>query len=143
MYNLGDQFKMSMERAKAKKENMVIGNTYRFTVLTERLIRMEYSPKGIFYDQPSQLVLFRDFSHPEFTVRQDDQFLEITTKYFKLEYSKGKSFNAGKLVPMNNLKVILQNSNPEKLWYYGCPDNEGWGVVSRYLEKHLQDNFWK
>ena len=31
----------------------------------------------------------------------------------------------------------------EKLWYYGCPDNEGWGVVSRYLEKHLQDNFWK
>lgn len=122
MYNLGDQFKMSMARAKAKKENMVIGNTYRFTVLTERLIRMEYSPKGIFYDQPSQLVLFRDFPHPEFTVRQDDQFLEITTKYFKLEYSKGKSFNAGKLVPMNNLKVILQNSNPEKLWYYGHPE---------------------
>ncbi|RHH06982.1 hypothetical protein DW228_20240 [Bacteroides fragilis] len=30
-----------------------------------------------------------------------------------------------------------------ELWYYGCPDNEGWGVVSRYLEKHLQDNFWK
>ena len=40
MYNLGDQFKMSMARAKAKKENMVIGNTYRFTVLTERLIRI-------------------------------------------------------------------------------------------------------
>ena len=30
----------------------------------------------------------------------------------------------------------------EKLWYYSCPDNEGWGVVSRYLEKHLQDNFF-
>ncbi len=30
-----------------------------------------------------------------------------------------------------------------ELWYYDCPDNEGWGVVSRYLEKHLQDNFWK
>ena len=28
----------------------------------------------------------------------------------------------------------------EKLWYYGCPDNEGWGVVSRYLEKHLEIN---
>ena len=35
------------------------------------------------------------------------------------------------------------NEIAEKLWYYGCPDNEGWGVVSRYLEKHLQDNFWK
>ena len=30
-----------------------------------------------------------------------------------------------------------------ELWYYDCPDNEGWGVISRYLEKHLQDNFWK
>jgi len=30
-----------------------------------------------------------------------------------------------------------------ELWDYGCPDNEGWGVVSRYLGKHLQDNFWK
>lgn len=30
-----------------------------------------------------------------------------------------------------------------ELWYYDCPDNEGWGLVSRYLEKHLQDNFWK
>lgn len=31
----------------------------------------------------------------------------------------------------------------ENVWNYGSPDNEGWGVVSRYLEKHLQDNFWK
>lgn len=31
----------------------------------------------------------------------------------------------------------------ESMWGYNNPDNEGWGVVSRYLEKHLQDNFWK
>ena len=31
----------------------------------------------------------------------------------------------------------------ESMWGYNSPDNEGWGVVSRYLEKHLQDNFWK
>lgn len=30
-----------------------------------------------------------------------------------------------------------------KKWWYGSPDNEGWGVVSRYLKKHLQDNLWK
>lgn len=29
------------------------------------------------------------------------------------------------------------------MWDYGSPDNEGWGVVSRYWEKHLQDYFWK
>lgn len=31
----------------------------------------------------------------------------------------------------------------KNMWDYDSPDNEGWGVVSRYLEKHLQDNFWK
>lgn len=31
----------------------------------------------------------------------------------------------------------------ENMWGYYSPDNEGWGVVSRYLEKYLQDNFWK
>lgn len=31
----------------------------------------------------------------------------------------------------------------ESMWGYNSPDNEGWGVVSRYLEKHLLDNFWK
>lgn len=30
-----------------------------------------------------------------------------------------------------------------QIWGYGCPHNEDWGVVSRYLEKHLQDNLWK
>lgn len=31
----------------------------------------------------------------------------------------------------------------ENMWEYDSPDNNGWGIVSRYLENHLQDNFWK
>lgn len=31
----------------------------------------------------------------------------------------------------------------ENIWGYDSPDNEGWGVVSRYLEKHSQESFWK
>lgn len=30
-----------------------------------------------------------------------------------------------------------------QMWAFGCPDNEGWGMVSKYLEENLQGSFWK
>ena len=44
----------------AQAENCVSGKCYRFTVLTDRLIRMEYDPAGIFEDRASQAVFYRD-----------------------------------------------------------------------------------
>ena len=41
MYNLGEQFKINIQRGVAKEKNILKGRTYRFTVLTERLIRLE------------------------------------------------------------------------------------------------------
>ena len=35
-------------RPVARPQNCIMGKNYRFTVLTDRLIRMEYDPKGIF-----------------------------------------------------------------------------------------------
>ena len=44
----------------AQAENCVSGKCYRFTVLTDRLIRMEYDPAGVFEDRASQAVFYRD-----------------------------------------------------------------------------------
>ncbi len=38
---------------KAKEKSMLIGKNYRFTALTDRLIRLEYSVDGIFEDRAS------------------------------------------------------------------------------------------
>ena len=46
--NLGEQFKFDYEAAKPIKENVIQGEKYRFTILSERLIRMEYNKDGIF-----------------------------------------------------------------------------------------------
>ena len=43
-------------RPLALTENMVIGDRYRFTVLTPSLIRMEYSSQGVFENRASQSV---------------------------------------------------------------------------------------
>ena len=41
-------------RGKALKENMIFGEQYRFTVLTSRMIRMEYAADGNFEDRATQ-----------------------------------------------------------------------------------------
>ena len=48
-------------RPAASDRNIIKAADFRFTVLTSRLIRMEYSPSGDFVDQASQKVFFRDF----------------------------------------------------------------------------------
>lgn len=120
MYKLGDQFVIDYEQAKSKEKAIFKGKTYRITVLTERLVRLEYHPDGIFEDRPTQLVQFRNFEVPNIGVRQDKNYIEITTKYFKLEYAKEKSFKSSLLNAGGNLKVTLLNT--DKFWYYNHPE---------------------
>ena len=56
----------------AAEDAVVAGPTYRITVLTPRLVRLEHSPDGTFEDRPSQLVWYRDQPVPEFTVERAD-----------------------------------------------------------------------
>ena len=114
MYDLGGQFHFNMEQAKANPASVVKGNNYRFTVLTERLIRIEYSSTGIFVDTPTQLVLCRNFKLPKFEVNQDSKYLEISTKYFKLAYTKESP------ITESSLRVTLKDT--ETVWYYHHPE---------------------
>ena len=133
MYNLGEQFKIDKKRAIANKENMIVGEKFRFTVLTERLIRLEYNDNGIFVDDPTERVLYRDLKKPEFTSNEDSNFVIISTKYFKLTYIKGKSFLGGKANPAANLKVELLNT--DRVWYYGHPEVRNYGVPNSSLSE--------
>ena len=53
-------------RPQAIKENMVMGAQYRITMLTEGLIRLEYSEDGIFEDRATQFAFYRDFPKTEY-----------------------------------------------------------------------------
>lgn len=79
--------------APAHPDAVVVGDTYRFTVLTPRLIRMEWHERGEFVDERTQLVVARDFPVPEFTVtRLSGGGVEILTEYLRLRYD-GKEFS--------------------------------------------------
>ena len=107
----------------ANQENIVMGDKYRFTVLFDRLIRMEYSENGIFEDRASQSVFFRDFGKTDFVYKSEDRVITIETKYLKLYYKENCEFEYESLI------IKLKNSYfPD--WHFGDNiDNLG-GTVS-------------
>ena len=108
MISLDSHFRVDYSHAKARDEAVFKGQRYRITVLTERLVRLEYNKDGIFFDDLTEQVRFRDFPVPEFKVSQDDHHLEITTKYFLLKYAKEKPFEG------LNIEVMLLDT--DKSW---------------------------
>ena len=58
----------------AHPDNIVVYNNWRFTVLTDRLIRIEYDPQRLFEDRASQTAFHRDFPKVDFPVSQDSPF---------------------------------------------------------------------
>ncbi|MBR3198565.1 MAG: DUF5110 domain-containing protein [Bacilli bacterium] len=133
MYNLGEHFKIDISKAKANEKNVIKGDKFRFTVLTERLIRIEYNDRGHFVDNPTERVLYRNLETPKFDSIDNSNFVSISTKYFKLTYIKGKSFIGGKANPANNLKVELLNT--KNIWYYGHPEIRNFGIPNSNLAK--------
>ena len=73
----------------APAASVVKGTAVRFTVLTEKLVRCEYSPTGLFEDRATQTVWNRDLPTPDFQVVQDGERTQIITRHFRLDHRGG------------------------------------------------------
>lgn len=120
MYNLGAHFTIQPNNLKAHSDVTFEGSKYRISVLTERLIRLEYSEVGKFSDDSTQLVVNRVFDKPEFEVKQDNLYLEIKTSYFSLTYAKNQPFKGSATNTMKNLRIQLDGT--DSIWSYGHPE---------------------
>ncbi len=78
--------------SKTDDKFVFIKNNVRFSLLTSRLLRVEYDKKGIFTDEPTQSIINRNFDKPEFKVVEDgDKVIIITTKtIFKYDTASKK-----------------------------------------------------
>ncbi len=119
------------------KKSVFQGKYYRITVLSERLVRLEYNVEGKFNDNLSLLVKNRDFPMPSINVQQDEKFLVITTKYFTLQYTKEKPFLGPKYAPDTNLKIALLRT--DKTWYYGHPEARNFKADAFSLDNYTGD----
>ena len=132
MNTIGTYFLNKLEDAVSIKENMVQGKKFRFTFLTDRLVRLEYSDKGVFEDRPTSQVIFRKFPKVNFTVTQTEMIMQMSTSYFTMAYVKEKHFDSGKLTPGSNLKITLNHT--EHSWYYGNPEIRNFGGITYSLD---------
>ncbi len=96
MTRIADHLKLAL-CATSGTEAVVQTGSARFTILTERLIRLEYQPEGRFEDRASQTVWFRDQPVPEYSVRDSGQAIEIETAHLLLHYDCGQGFDAENL----------------------------------------------
>jgi alpha-glucosidase (family GH31 glycosyl hydrolase) len=99
----------------------------RFSVLTSRLIRMEYSPSDQFEDHASQAFWYRHQSVPDFEVERSAEQIEIITQHLHLRYAiQERGFTP------EALQVTLRDA--EETWRYGDPDVANLGGTRRTLD---------
>jgi hypothetical protein len=112
----------------ANSEATVSGPTYRFTILTDRLLRYEWAADGQFEDRASTFAINRHFPVPQFRVI-DGEDLEIITEHFHLSYNKQR-FSPGGLV------VHFSEKHTEwgAPWRYGVPEDLNLGGTARTLD---------
>ena len=120
MASFGEHFKVNESAGKSNEKMVKKGNYYRITVLSERLIRLEFSKYGVFNDNLTDFAKNRNFDVPNFKIEEDSKYLLITTSYFSLQYQKEKPFKGPNFAPDANLKVKLLNT--DKVWYYDHPE---------------------
>ena len=72
MPNLTSYFVTNQNNLIPSNKHIVKGNTYRFTILTPRLIRIEYNKDGIFEDRATSLVVNRNFPECKFNMTTDE-----------------------------------------------------------------------
>ncbi len=111
------------------EKNIIQGDCYRISVLTERLFRLEYSPEGMFEDRATQTVWNRDFPESSFSLIENSDGLEILTPKARLVYDQ-KEFTPHGL----SIQAIGDYSAYHSVWHYGEPF-ENLGGTARTLDE--------
>ncbi len=114
-----DELLKLFSNPRCHEEGIVQGDKYRFSVLTDRMIRMEYSEEGIFEDRSTQSVINRSFPVPSFEVIDQEDNLEIITEAMHLIYNKKEFSKEGlKIKVYGNLGIF------PSVWYYSQEIND-------------------
>ena len=98
----------------AKKQAQVVCGNARFTVLTDRLIRMEWSPSGEFEDHATLAIVNRNLPVPIYSVRRSGNAVTLKTQALSLSYSGDGAFSA------DNLKASFRLGGKTVTWTPGA-----------------------
>ena len=92
---------------------VVVSGNARFTILTERLIRMEWSEDGRFEDRATLAVVNRRMPVPKYVRKMSAGQMVIETPRLRLTYKGGR-------FAKDNLSVSFKMNGREVVWYPGA-----------------------
>jgi alpha-glucosidase (family GH31 glycosyl hydrolase) len=99
----------------------------RFTVLKDRLIRLEYDADQVFEDRPSQVFWYRAQPLPEFKTWKENGWLHIETSRLYLSYKINGEFF------WRDLNIVLKETGHE--WHFGDADFTNLKGTTRTLDR--------
>jgi alpha-glucosidase (family GH31 glycosyl hydrolase) len=145
----------------ADPKAVVTAPQVRFTVLTDRLIRLEHSPDDRFEDRPSQAFWYRHQPVPRFKKTVTGSSVEIETDFLHLKYQvTAKGFTSKTLAirlketgvtwtfgakPVDNLKGTyrtLDRAGGATKMEDGLLSRSGWAIVDDSESLVFNENGW-
>ena len=123
----------------ANPQAVVTSGRARFTVLTDRMIRIQYSASGKFEDRATFAVINRLLPLASYTQREEGDYLYIETSALTLRYKKGSTISASLRSP-NNLSITMRLNGREVIWYPGKDDALNLKGTKRTLDTASGDN---
>ena len=120
MFDFGESFHLDIKKARTPDIYIYKGHKYRISILSDVLIRFEYSEHGTFNDYPTMFACNRSFSKPKVTFREDENIILLTNDIFTIQYTKEKPFIGSRFAPEQYLKVSINGT--DKVWYFNHPE---------------------
>ncbi len=123
-------------QAQARGQSAVTAGHARLEFLTASLVRLEYSPSGVFVDAPTAVVLKRDWPAVRVQSTRQDGWLIATTGPLTVRYRLGSGeFTA------TNLEVSWKDAaGAARSWHPGVTDPLNLGGLTYSLDNISGDN---
>ena len=122
----------------AQEEAVVTSGKARFTILTPRLIRIQYSMTGLFEDRATFAVVNRHLPVPAFTCTTEDGYLVIRTDSLTLRYKVGSRIQK-QHKNSSVLGITFDMNGRQILWYPGKDDALNLLGTQRTLDGNIGD----
>ncbi len=119
----------------ANAENIILWKNYRVTVLGARFFRLEQNDRGIFRDEATQAVLYRDMSPQKFSFTDNGETAVVDTEECRLILSKDR----GQVCVELNGKRILVDDRGNLLGTYRTLDNCNGEIYQHWREGSLPE----
>ena len=107
----------------------VVSGNARFTILTDRLVRMEWAADGRFEDNATLAVINRRLPVPAYKVRESEGGITITTDALTLVYKGNDNFS------QDNLSVTFKMNGRKVTWHPGSDAKGNLKGTSRTLDE--------